>query len=85
MFLLVFIVFSLVFTMFLGISRTRTTTQDFLLAALAMGSVVVAALASAIAAGPVPSCNWIHLDGNPGSAAAVKEAFARREGLQIAS
>ena len=40
----------------------------------------MAALASAIAAGPVPSCNWIHLDGNPGSAAAVKAADWRLQG-----
>ena len=39
-----------------------------------IGEAGMAALASAIAAGPVPSCNWIHLDGNPGSAAAVKAA-----------
>ena len=45
----------------------------------------MAPLASAVAGGAAPSCKEIGLDGNPGSAAAVKEAFARREGLQIAS
>ena len=43
----------------------------------------MAALASAIAGGAAPSCQKISLVGNPGSAAAVKEVAAPREGLRI--
>ena len=39
----------------------------------------VAALASALRGGALPSCTTIRLDGNPGSAAPVKEALASPE------
>ena len=44
----------------------------------------MAALASAVAGGAVPSCKQIHLGSNPGSTAGgMKEAAAQREGLEI--
>ena len=48
-----------------------------------IGEAGMAALASAIAEGAAPSCKGILLGSNPGSAAAVKEVAAPREGLSI--
>ena len=41
------------------------------------------ALAAAIARGRLPSCTWITLDNNPGSAAPVKEAAKQRGGMDV--
>ena len=43
------------------------------------GPVDVAALASALRGGALPSCTAIYLDGNPGSGAPVDEALASPE------
>ena len=48
-----------------------------------IGEAGMAALASAVGGGALPSCAVFSLDGNPGSAAPVKEAAARREGLRV--
>ena len=48
-----------------------------------IGEAGMAALAFAIAGGAAPSCKEIQLSHNPGSAAAVEEAAAQREGLEI--
>ena len=46
-----------------------------------IGEAGMAALASAIRGGALPSCELIDLGGNPGSAAPVGEAAAQRGGI----
>ena len=48
-----------------------------------IGEAGMAALASAIRGGALPSCKEIYLFGNPGSAAPVKEAAAQRGGMDV--
>ena len=43
----------------------------------------MAALASAVRGGALPSCEEINLYGNPGSAAPVQEALTQREGMEV--
>ncbi len=43
----------------------------------------MAALASAVRGGALPSCEEISLYSNPGSAAPVEEAAAQRGGLEV--
>ena len=45
----------------------------------------MAALASAVQGGALPSCETIHLRNNTGSAAPVKEAAAQRGGMRVIS
>ena len=53
--------------------------KELLLAGNQIGEAGVAALASALRGGALPSCTKIHLGGNPGSGAPVKEALASPE------
>ena len=48
-----------------------------------IGEAGMAALASAVGGGALPSCETIYLGGNPGSAAPVEEAAAQRGGLEV--
>ena len=48
-----------------------------------IGEAGMAALASAVGGGALPSCETIGLGDNPGSADPVKEAAAQRGGMQI--
>ena len=48
-----------------------------------IGEAGMAALASAVRGGALPSCKMIHLRDNPGSAAPMQEAAAQHKGLEV--